>query len=72
MLTLAALALAGVAVAQKPGPLTPETHPSLTWQDCSGGSCSDVAAEVVIDANWRYFHDGEYLPPAETRSRIAS
>ena len=37
--------------------LTTETHPPLTWQQCSaGGSCSNVAGSVTIDANWRWTH----------------
>jgi cellulose 1,4-beta-cellobiosidase len=61
MLTLAAFTLATVAVAQKVGRDTPETHPRLNWQDCSSGSCSQVNGEVVIDANWRWFHNGNYV-----------
>jgi cellulose 1,4-beta-cellobiosidase len=35
-----------------------ESHPSLTWQQCSsGGSCSDQRGSVVVDANWRWLHD---------------
>lgn len=59
MLTLAALSLISAAAAQKIGNLTPESHPPLTWQRCSTSGCSNVNAEVVIDANWRWFHDGE-------------
>jgi cellulose 1,4-beta-cellobiosidase len=58
MLTLAALTLATVALAQQVGKDTAETHPRLTWKRCtSGGSCSNVNGEIVIDANWRWIHD---------------
>jgi cellulose 1,4-beta-cellobiosidase len=60
MLLLAALSLLTTVKAQGAGSLTPETHPKLTWQRCSGaGSCSNVNGEIVIDANWRWVHDGE-------------
>jgi cellulose 1,4-beta-cellobiosidase len=57
MLTLAAFTLASVAAAQKVGTLQSETHPKLNWQTCTASGCSNVAGEVVIDANWRWFHD---------------
>jgi len=54
----AALPLVGMATAQQVGTQTAETHPKITWKKCSsGGSCSSVSAEVVIDANWRWLHD---------------
>ncbi|KAF2794330.1 glycoside hydrolase family 7 protein [Melanomma pulvis-pyrius CBS 109.77] len=41
-----------------------ETHPKMTWQQCSGtggSSCKSVSGEVVIDANWRWLHvKGDY------------
>lgn len=55
----AALPLMSLATAQKVGREQSETHPRLTWKRCSGqGSCQSVSAEVVIDANWRWLHDG--------------
>lgn len=34
-----------------------ETHPSLTWQQCtSPSSCTTKQGKVVIDANWRWLH----------------
>lgn len=46
--------------AQKVGTQQAEDHPSLTWQTCnSGGSCTTVNGEVVIDANWRWLHTVE-------------
>lgn len=43
--------------AQNFGTLTTETHPSMTWQQCtSAGSCSSVSGEVTVDANWRWLH----------------
>lgn len=58
MYSLAFLSLLAYANAQKVGTDTPETHPKITWSDCSSGSCSKVNAEVVIDANWRWVHGG--------------
>ena len=58
MLTLAALSFISLAAAQQVGDLEAESHPSFTWTDCSSGSCSEVQAEVVIDSNWRWTHNG--------------
>lgn len=55
-LTLAALSLASVAIAQKAGTTQPETHLPLNWQTCTASGCTPVEAEVVIDANWRWTH----------------
>jgi cellulose 1,4-beta-cellobiosidase len=53
----AAAALIASVSAQQFCTLETETHPSLQWQKCSsGGSCSNVAGSVVLDANWRWTH----------------
>jgi cellulose 1,4-beta-cellobiosidase len=55
---LALGALAGAAVAQQAATQTAENHPKMSWQKCSsGGSCTTVQGEVVIDSNWRWVHD---------------
>ncbi|KAI0202369.1 cellulose 1,4-beta-cellobiosidase [Astrocystis sublimbata] len=56
---LAAIAaLVATAKAQCAASLTAETHPAMTWQECSsGGSCSTVNGKVVVDSNWRWVHD---------------
>lgn len=52
-----ATALFGLARGQAAGSEQAETHPSLTWQQCTGaGACEDVQGEVVLDANWRWTH----------------
>ncbi|KAK8044309.1 hypothetical protein PG993_004333 [Apiospora rasikravindrae] len=55
---LAAIAALVASVrAQSACSLTAETHPSMSWQQCSsGGSCTSKAGSVVIDANWRWTH----------------
>ncbi|KAI0506455.1 cellulose 1,4-beta-cellobiosidase [Xylaria bambusicola] len=51
-------ALVATAKAQCAASLTAETHPSMTWQQCSsGGSCTTVNGKVVVDSNWRWVHD---------------
>lgn len=51
-------ALVATAKAQCAGTLTAETHPALTWQQCTAaGSCSSVSGKVVVDSNWRWVHD---------------
>ena len=58
MYKFAALAaLVALAQGQGAGTETPETHPKMTWQKCTGaGSCTDVSGEVTIDSNWRWVH----------------
>lgn len=52
------LAAAGLSSGQGVGTNQAETHPSITWQKCTGkGSCADQKGEIVIDANWRWVHD---------------
>lgn len=51
-------ALLGLAASQQVGTSTTETHPKMTWQQCSaGGSCTTKNGEVTIDSNWRWVHD---------------
>ncbi|PGH13437.1 hypothetical protein AJ80_06306 [Polytolypa hystricis UAMH7299] len=46
------------AYAQQAGTEEAETHPKMTWQDCSaGGSCTTKNGEVVLDSNWRWVHE---------------
>lgn len=50
--------LAATVTAQASCDLTAESHPSLTWQECSSdGTCTDVEGSVTVDANWRWTHD---------------
>ncbi|TRX93740.1 hypothetical protein FHL15_005416 [Xylaria flabelliformis] len=54
----AVAALVAAANAQCSASLTTETHPALTWQQCTAkNSCSTVNGKVVVDANWRWVHD---------------
>ncbi|KAF5389943.1 hypothetical protein D9757_003658 [Collybiopsis confluens] len=41
---------------QQIGTLTAETHPPLTWQECTTSGCTTQSSSVVLDANWRYLH----------------
>ncbi|KAL9107179.1 MAG: hypothetical protein Q9227_007879 [Pyrenula ochraceoflavens] len=58
MYCLCALALLFATVrGQQVGTYQAETHPSITWQQCSaGGSCTNQNGKIVIDANWRWVH----------------
>ncbi|KAJ7927243.1 cellobiohydrolaseI [Mycena leptocephala] len=54
-------ALLPVALGQLAGTNIAETHPALTWQRCTGTggtSCTTQSASIVIDANWRWTHQG--------------
>jgi cellulose 1,4-beta-cellobiosidase len=49
--------LAAIASGQQIGTYTAETHPALTWQQCTApGSCTTVNGQVVLDSNWRWLH----------------
>ncbi|KAG6901892.1 hypothetical protein C0995_006845 [Termitomyces sp. Mi166 len=55
---LTALSLVAIVRAQQAGTSTPETHPSLSWQQCTtGGACTTKSGAVVLDANWRWVHN---------------
>ncbi|OCL03474.1 glycoside hydrolase family 7 protein [Glonium stellatum] len=50
-------ALLATTRGQQVGIYTTETHPSITWQQCtSSTSCTTVNGKVVVDANWRWVH----------------
>ncbi|KAG6813977.1 Exoglucanase, partial [Tricholoma furcatifolium] len=55
---LTALSFIAIASAQQIGTLTAETHPSLTWYQCTtAGGCTSVAGTVTLDSNWRWTHE---------------
>jgi cellulose 1,4-beta-cellobiosidase len=59
-LALATSLLAAVVRGQQAGTQQTETHPTMTWQQCTGTggtSCTTKQGKVVIDANWRWVHD---------------
>ncbi|KAJ4298961.1 hypothetical protein N0V90_004205 [Kalmusia sp. IMI 367209] len=50
--------LAATALAQVPGPLTPEVHPSLTSYTCTkSGGCQALNTSVVLDSAYRWLHN---------------
>jgi cellulose 1,4-beta-cellobiosidase len=49
-------ALMAGATAQQVGTQKAETHPPLTWQECTSSGCTDKNGAVVVDANWRWVH----------------
>lgn len=55
---LVAFALAAVSYGQQVGTNTAETHPTLTWEQCTGpNECTTVQGSVTLDANWRWLHE---------------
>ncbi|THV04731.1 cellobiohydrolase I-II [Dendrothele bispora CBS 962.96] len=54
--SLVAFTLLAVAYGQQVGTNTAETHPPLTWQQCTSSGCTDQSASVVLDSNWRWTH----------------
>jgi len=58
-LALATLSLFGAATAQQVGKETTETHPKLSWKQCSGTggtSCTSKSGSITLDSNWRWTH----------------
>ncbi|KAF2032752.1 exoglucanase-like protein 1 precursor [Setomelanomma holmii] len=58
-LALASLSLFGAARAQQVGTSQSETHPTLSWQTCTGTggtSCTTKSGSIVLDSNWRWSH----------------
>ncbi|KAG9698486.1 cellobiohydrolaseI, partial [Aureobasidium melanogenum] len=56
--TLAALLALGHGVlGQQAGTSTAENHPPMSYQKCTtGGQCTTVNTNIVLDANWRWLH----------------
>lgn len=57
-LALASSLAVAVVRAQQAGTQKTETHPSLTWQECTAaGACTTQTGMITVDANWRWLHD---------------
>jgi cellulose 1,4-beta-cellobiosidase len=57
-LFIAASVFAASVLAQVPGTLTPEVHPSLTSQQCTKAhGCVSVNTSIVLDAQYRWMHN---------------
>nr|BAF57343.1 putative glycosyl hydrolase family7 [uncultured symbiotic protist of Hodotermopsis sjoestedti] len=58
MLSLVSIFLVGLGFSLGVGTQQSESHPSLSWQNCSAkGSCQSVSGSIVLDSNWRWLHD---------------
>jgi len=56
--SLLALSFLAVVRAQQIGTQLAEVHPALSYSTCTaGGSCTSIAGQVTLDANWRWVHD---------------
>ena len=56
-LLLCAIAFLSLTSGQGVGK-NPEHHPALPIQECSRSGCSTQQTSLVLDANWRWYHDG--------------
>lgn len=57
-LALATSIVAAAVQGQQVGTQQTETHPSMTWQQCTAASsCTSKSGKVVIDSNWRWVHN---------------
>ena len=54
------LAAVGCAWAQQPGVHVEEFHPEMPLWTCDSSGCSKETKSIVLDANWRWLHNGEY------------
>ncbi|KAG6809058.1 hypothetical protein H0H92_001761 [Tricholoma furcatifolium] len=55
---LTAFSFLAFVSAQQIGTLTAETHPSLTWYQCTtSGGCTSTSGSITLDANWRWTHE---------------
>ena len=54
---LSAFVYLATVAAQQAGTQTAETHPSLTWAQCTSSGCTNVQGSVTLDANWRWVHN---------------
>ncbi|THV01978.1 cellobiohydrolaseI [Dendrothele bispora CBS 962.96] len=54
--SLVAFTLLAVAYGQQVGTNTAETHPPITFQQCTTSGCTSQSASVVLDGNWRWTH----------------
>lgn len=56
-LTVALFSLVAAVHAQQAGTLIAETHPLITWQQCTvRGGCLTLTGKIVLDADWRWLH----------------
>ncbi|KAF1953093.1 endoglucanase EG-1 precursor [Byssothecium circinans] len=56
--TFLCVAFAATALAQVPGPLTPEVHPPITSYKCTSASgCTAVNSSIVLDSAYRWLHN---------------
>jgi len=54
------LGLLATALAQKPGTQVVESHPELPLWTCDASGCVKEMKTAVLDANWRWVHNGQY------------
>lgn len=47
-------------MAQQPGVHVEEHHPNMPLWTCDSSGCTKQTKTVVLDANWRWLHNGEY------------
>jgi len=55
-----AISLVASVVAQQPGVHEEEYHPVMPLWTCDTSGCSKESKSVVLDANWRWLHNGQY------------
>ncbi|CAE7218070.1 cbhB [Symbiodinium natans] len=54
------LSLCTLASAQQVGTHEEEGHPGMALWTCDAGGCSKEMKSIVLDANWRWLHNGQY------------
>jgi cellulase len=70
-LIAAALAALPLVNGQQPGTFTPEAHPQLaTWKCMTSGGCVQQDTSVVLDWNYRWFHNADGSASCTTSSGV--
>ncbi|CAE7030099.1 cbhB [Symbiodinium natans] len=54
------LSLGALASAQQIGTHEQEEHPAMALWTCDAAGCSKEMKSLVLDANWRWLHNGQY------------
>ncbi|CAE7727325.1 cbhB [Symbiodinium sp. CCMP2592] len=54
------LSLFALAASQQIGTHEVEAHPEMALWTCDAGGCTKEMKSIVLDANWRWLHNGQY------------
>ncbi|KAH6624145.1 concanavalin A-like lectin/glucanase domain-containing protein [Chaetomium sp. MPI-SDFR-AT-0129] len=68
---IAAAAMGALVSAQQPGNVTAEVHPELpTWKCTTDGGCVEQKTSIVLDWNYRWFHNEDASASCTTSTGV--